>query len=212
MVKQHFFSSQNIVKRHIKSFFKDKQTRKKFKVFDQSHGLKSLVNANILDYVKMAFLQATKRLRKCKLFDCVKMTFLQATKPSFLAAIPSTRISNHFCKKKKVRRNFIFFTKILGQPRWKKMLIFRPWQSDIFVLQEALFFIQNIIKHHLSHLQIKTNLKEILSFAKIPSTRLSNRFCKKKKLRRNFDYGKVTFLCSRKPSFLSRTSSNIFSK
>ena len=158
MVEQHLFSSQNIIKHHIKSSFKEKQIQEKFKAFDENHGLNSLANANILVYVKMAVLQATKRLRKCLLFYCVKMTFVQATKPSFLATIPSKSISNHFCKKKVLRGNFFFLTKIVIQ----KSNFFDYVKMTFF---SALFSIQKTIREHIQHFFCRESLSvEISTF------------------------------------------------
>ena len=45
IVWQAFFSINKIIKLHIETFFKEKQTRKKFRIFDQNHGLTPIKNA-----------------------------------------------------------------------------------------------------------------------------------------------------------------------
>ena len=61
--KKPFFPIQNIIQHHVQVFFKENETRKKFQIFEENHGLTPL--------------------EKCTFSHCVKMTFLQSRKPCF---------------------------------------------------------------------------------------------------------------------------------
>ena len=61
--KKPFFPFRTSFNIMCRSFFKENETRKKFQIFEENHGLTPL--------------------KKCTFAHCVKMTFLQSRKPCF---------------------------------------------------------------------------------------------------------------------------------
>ena len=60
VVQKAFFFVKNIIKHHVQVFFKEIETQKNFKVFDENHGLTPFEKWTLSHYVSMTFLLCRK--------------------------------------------------------------------------------------------------------------------------------------------------------
>ena len=60
LLSRKLFFIKNIIKHHVQVFFKEIETQKNFKVFDENHGLTPFEKWTLFHYVSMTFLLCRK--------------------------------------------------------------------------------------------------------------------------------------------------------
>ena len=123
-----FFFVKNIIKHHVQVFFKEIETQKNFKVFDENHGLTPFEKWTLSHYVSM--------------------TFLLCRKPFFTFRTLLSIMCHYFFKENQTDKKFHIFDQNPGLTLSEIWSLSHYVEMAFLYPRKPFFSIQNNIKHH----------------------------------------------------------------